>query len=711
MVCGARGALQPMQPIQPMHPFQLKIKTPIKSNTYNSSIKPQPHSHITAVYNRNRYGARDMQHNNNRREFLLNLRTAAVAGVAFNLVHGVAAQELRPAELTPPRLTVAQGAETPVVLQAVRIDAEISGSRALTSVEMTFFNPNARVLEGELQFPLLDGQHVAGFALDIDGQLRYAVPVEKAKGQQVFEDVIRARIDPALLETTAGNNYKLRVYPLPARGTRRVLLRYAETLPTTGAQRRYRLPLEYARELANFTLRIAVRAPELAPLIANTLPKAVQGLSFKTNGSDFEAEITRQDFTARGVLEVQLPVAAKPEVHTQQHEGKTYFVAEIPVRPNSAVLRAVPSVIGIIWDASGSGAARDHTREFALLDAYFQRMSDGEVRLTRVRDSAEPTERFRIRTGEWAALKRALQATPYDGATQLGAFAPEAGVNEYLLFSDGLENFGERPFASLSVPLYTVNAATRADPARLRHLAESNGGSLVDLASLTAADAARRLLYSDARILSLDGDGVSDLVAVSRSPDGGRWLVAGRLQGDAGTLRVMVNYPRSRAFAQGVTLPIRAGHNADTLAAAAWGQLRIAQLDGEHRLHRAEIRRLGMAFGLTSRETSLIVLDRIEDYVRNEIAPPAELRAAYDEQRRHLHLRAANERAQQLERVVHLFKEKIAWWEKDFPKGPRPQAHIKPKLGESARGEGALMQERQQNFARDRADAPAGRLE
>ena len=172
----------------------------------------------------------------NRREFLSHVRTVAAAGCALGYTQYANAQDVRPV-FQPPTLTVARGAETPVQLQSVRIEAEISGSRALTTVEMVFFNPNQRVLEGELQFPLLDGQQVTGFALDIDGVLREAVPVEKARGQQVFEDVIRARIDPALLQTTLGNNYKLRVYPLPAQGTRRVLIRYAETLATTSAAR------------------------------------------------------------------------------------------------------------------------------------------------------------------------------------------------------------------------------------------------------------------------------------------------------------------------------------------------------------------------------------------------------------------------------------------------------------------------------------------
>src|SRR5688500_10949765 len=103
------------------------------------------------------------------------------------------------ATLAEAQLLVTRGAEPPVRLQSVRVDTEIAGGLALTRVEMLFFNPNGRILEGELQFPLLDGQSIAGFALDIDGRLREAVPVDKSRGQAVFEDITRQRIDPALL--------------------------------------------------------------------------------------------------------------------------------------------------------------------------------------------------------------------------------------------------------------------------------------------------------------------------------------------------------------------------------------------------------------------------------------------------------------------------------------------------------------------------------
>lgn len=131
----------------------------------------------------------------------------------------------------PPLLRISDASAQPVRLSVMKIDSRVVGRLARTTMEFTFLNPNNRILEGELQFPLLDGQQVTGFALDFDGKWRSAVPVEKAKGQQVFEDVTRARIDPALLEATQGNNFKLRIYPIPANGQRKVSLTITERLP------------------------------------------------------------------------------------------------------------------------------------------------------------------------------------------------------------------------------------------------------------------------------------------------------------------------------------------------------------------------------------------------------------------------------------------------------------------------------------------------
>ena len=358
-----------------------------------------------------------------------------------SLLAWVAAVSMLPAiafaQPAVPRLLIASPIEQPVTLRSVAVRTEISGSLALTSVELTFLNPNHRVLEGELQFPLLDGQTVVGMAMDIDGKLRDAVPVERARGQAIFEDITRAQIDPALLSVTQGNNYKLRVYPILPQREKVVVLRYAETLARRGGKQLYRLPLHYGDRLPEVSIAVRVVGTERVPAASG----AFGSLAFARAGDAYALDVTRRDFTGKGVLEVDVPAIHRPQVYTQIHDGRTYFHAEVPVTAIKAP-RALPRVMTLVWDSSGSGLARDHDREFALLDAYFAKARNVHVRLVRIRDAAEPPQAFRVANGDWRALRRTLAATIYDGATDLGAFVPDTAAGEVLLFSDGLVNFG-----------------------------------------------------------------------------------------------------------------------------------------------------------------------------------------------------------------------------------------------------------------------------
>ncbi|RKW13056.1 MAG: trypsin, partial [Capnocytophaga sp.] len=90
----------------------------------------------------------------------------------------------------------------PMQLQDLSVDILVMGQTAVTTMEMTFYNPNDRVMEGEFEFPLSNGQEVSRFALDINGKLREGVVVDKALGRKAFEDIVRRGIDPGLLEKT-----------------------------------------------------------------------------------------------------------------------------------------------------------------------------------------------------------------------------------------------------------------------------------------------------------------------------------------------------------------------------------------------------------------------------------------------------------------------------------------------------------------------------
>jgi tetratricopeptide (TPR) repeat protein len=588
------------------------------------------------------------------------IRFILIALGVWALLGPASAQDLR---IVGPRLTIASPGEVPVELRAVRVAAEIDGALAITSVEMVFHNPNRRLLEGELQFPLLAGQSVVGFALDVDGRMRDAVPIDKARGQAVFEDITRARVDPGLLQATDGNNYKVRVYPIPADGTRRILVRYVESLAVRGKDRVYRLPLEYARGVRDlfFEARVEGDAPRVVAA------GALGELAFHRVGNGWRAAVKRSG-AASGMLELAIPGRNGAGASVQTFRDATYFHAEGRVRV-AARARVLPRVVQIAWDSSGSMAARDFARERELLGAYFNAARDVEVHLVRVRDAAEPAATFRVRNGDWSALRRALEETVHDGGTNLAAIPEDREAGELLLFSDGLANFGEGSLVARTIPVFAVSSVTGAAAASLRHFAESTGGRFIDLLVDSPAAAREKLLTASARIVSLDGEGVRDLVAASPILTDGRFAIAGVAIAARARIRVTIAHADGRR--EVASLEIGAPEGEGRLAATTWAAWKLAALEGEYDLHRGEIRRIGRAFGLVTRETSLIVLERVEDYVRYEVDPPAELADTYARLRSQAAARVDADRHAHVERIVQRFREKQAWWDKDFPKDDR----------------------------------------
>ncbi|MYM33376.1 DUF2135 domain-containing protein [Duganella sp. FT94W] len=558
--------------------------------------------------------------------------------------------------LMVPPLMVVQGAEQPVRLQSLKVDAALSGSMAQTTLRLVFFNPNQRPLEGRLQFPLLPGQRVTAFALDLDGKLRAAVPVEKARGRQILEAIERTRVDPALLEQTQGNNFQLRVFPIPAQGTRTVELSYAETLSREGAHWAYQLPLAYGDLAQGVDLSVTV-AGDAPPQASGAIGEIV----FTRSGDGYKAQLTRATYAASGVLKLLTPASAAPQVSVQQFGGETYFLAELPTAAQRAP-RPLPKVVGLLWDSSGSGANRQREAELAELDRYFRALGTAEVRLTRLRDRAEAVQRFRVVNGDWQLLRKSLLETVYDGASALADWQPQSDVNEYLLVSDGLLNYGGKRFPQLSPRqrLYALNSALSADTGRLSALAERNGGKLVTVQADRPGAAAEALL-TDGRQVRLSGvQGATEVLIADDDAAQGMLRVVGKLVAPQAEVRLEL-LRQGKATPMLLEIPANAPRHA--MAARVWADCKLHQMEADYELNRGAIRRLGTQFGMPTRETSLLVLERLEDYVRYDVTPPAELQAAFDALKRLRGNELAQRRGSQLERVVAQFRQKLAWWE------------------------------------------------
>ena len=615
---------------------------------------------------------------------VLALATAAIAQRHATPVQAITA---------PPLLQSTDGKQ-PVRLSAADVAIETSGSLARTTLLLTVANPNDRVLEGTLQFPLQPGQRVAGFALDIDGVMRDAVPVPKEKGRQVFENIERRNVDPGLLEQTAGNQFRLRVYPVPARGTRQVRLVLDETMQREGDAWRLQVPVELLAGADAFTLRVHADGVRSAPEVVG----AFDALRFARHGRGFEARVERRNFRPAHGLALRFRTEAAPQVYTGVVDGERYFLAEIPVDPVAPTRRRIPHSVGLLWDASGSARKRDRDSELAVLDEYFRAMGNGRVSLRVLRDVGEDGGAFEVRGGDWSALRAKLESLAYDGASNLSDWSPQAGIGEYLLVSDGFDNYSARAFPELleGQRLFALDSAgPAADGAWLDAIVQARGGRRIAwLGREGALAAGPALLEGGMRVASLRGDGVSDLVAESAFVEGGVLRIAGRMTEPTGSLRVMLDAAGTR---RKVELPLRADAQARMQVGAAWAAWRIATLAAEPERNRAAIARLGQAFSLVTPGTSLLVLDDPADYVRYDIAPPSALREQVAGLRMSRQADAARSRSARIDAVAAEFAQRIAWWERKFPKDapPKPEAALEARA-RAERGAASAASQREE---------------
>lgn len=612
------------------------------------------------------------------------LAVATVFGLSF-VVPAPRAQNVT----APPLIRIggtARGLQ-PVALQSAKVHVDVAGRLARTTLTLTLHNPNDRVLEGTLEFPLAPGQQVSGFALDVGGEMREAVPVPKETGRQVFESIERRGVDPGLLEQTAGNNFRLRVYPIPARGTRQVRLAIDETL----VEGNVRLPVQLLSGAEAFDLRVTaggVGKPQATGVF--------DGVRFVARDGGWEATLQRNAFRASAPVGLRFPMARRKAAYVaRMDDGERYVLGEVPVDA-TAYVRAIPGRVGLLWDASGSARRRDRAADFAVLDRYFRSMWTGTVQLRLLRDVGADGGTFTIRDGDWSALRGALEAAVLDGATDLADWTPRDDIREYLLFSDGQRNYGEAEFPRLHADqrLYAVAPSSGADTVRLATLAQQRNGRMVEAASPDA------LFTEHPRIVGLAAHGVTDLEVPSRFVDDGWLRVAGRATEPNAYVDVTIETGAGRRV---VRVDMLATGTSHPQVASLWGAWKIAALSADPERNAARIARTGQQFGLVTAGTSLLVLEDPADYVRYDIPAPAALRDAVAAMRATQDADRRQHRTEHLDRVAGQFEQRIAWWEHKFPKDAPPRMIEQEKAERRTRGAAVGNAEP----ARELAAAPA----
>lgn len=548
------------------------------------------------------------------------------------------------------------GKQVPLHVGWHKVDVEVRDQVARTTVEQAFVNDTDQRLEGVFRFPLPAEASISGFGMWIGGELVEADVVERERARQVYEDILRRKKDPGLLEWAGGNVFQARVFPIEPRSEKRVRLRYTEVLPLEGGAWHYRYALqgELMRQHPLRELQVNVRVTSTQALAGVTCPTHPDA-RVSAGAHEASVELSRRDTTPTSDLEVVGTVApgagVTPIAHCRDGEGWFMLLvrppepAEVP-GARALVPEGTPLDLIVAVDTSGSLAGPARAAQDEFLATLLGLLGPGDrVRLctldTQVRwlagqpEGASPGLASRARAfveqrppRGWSDLDSALEVL-------LGA----AGAGTQVIYlGDGIPTRGDGDAVALAQRIRAAGARTQAtfhavvpgsayERGVLEALASLGGGSVRHLRE-EAGHAAERLLEEMAQ------PGLKDLrvevrgVPVARVyparlpnlPAGGQHVVVGRLQpGAARTAQVAVSGTyQGQPVRLEAALEVPAPGEGNSFLPRLWAQRHVSALleQGATPAVRQQVIEASIEHTLLTSYTSLLVLESDEDRER-----------------------------------------------------------------------------------------------
>ena len=577
------------------------------------------------------------------------------------------------AQLGLPTIKSSSDGGKDIVLRDLKVNVEVVGNVATTTFDMTFYNPTSRTLEGEFNFPMAEGQTVSRYALDINGKLREGVVVEKEKGRVTFEKKVREGVDPGLLEMTAGNNFRTRIYPFFPGEPRRVVVACEQELLTSNGKRYYRLPMQTDTKIGNFTLDIDVKNEPNKPIVSKG---SIDDIYFSPKDQGFVSQLVRKNFTLKKGLFLELPQSDFPNIYTENAGLDTYFYIYSPVKPKTVLPKEKPSGLTVIYDVSSSSQNRNLDRDFELLESYAQSLGISNVRLVTFSCMRHLDTMCKVKDVRNIIVP---DSTRFDGATQLGCIdLSKYGTDEILFFSDGMGNIGKDSLSSAKGSVITINSNPVADHNYLKLVALRNSGTYINLCSLNNAEAMNLLTHREYQFIraKYDAGKISEVYPSMPTRIIESFSLSGIMRSKEADITLYYGY--GNHVLDSVTCHVSAiNPTLSNNVKRMWAQKKLAELDFDSEKNKRAIIELSKEHGIVTRNTSLIVLETVNDYVRYEITPPDELKEQY------YRMMASKSKSVQNDtlyrrNILGAREEFLRWWKSDYdPKAKSPKKSAK----------------------------------
>lgn len=559
--------------------------------------------------------------------------------------------------------------DEPIQLQHCIVTVDANLFTATTILQLEFYNPNSKVLDGEYSFALQQGQVITGFALDINGKLREGVIVDKQQGRIAYENTIRRRIDPGLLEMTAGNNYRVRIYPMPARGTRKIKIIIAQLLVAKNDGVDYSLPFDMNLPVQQLQLTCSITDVSEKPVVAEGL---LANKNFENVNGNYMLAFEKKNLELKQPISFKIPLTKYSSVFNYSESvDKRSFVLHIKTPSESFSAKPLKSIV-VVWDVSSSAAKRDVKKEMIFLDSFIRDRKVENITLVTFSNTVHEIKNISLASNDFGAIRTFLQSQNFDGGTQLGSIdCNKFKADAFLLFSDGLSNVGNDQLMLNNKPVFCINSSPAANHRTLKRIAKISGAAYIDLSASGIAAALEQIQSGSLQLLSVKQNEKEVHVETGLPLQTGDWLtLTGNLMDNSNDIILAFGKEGNVEKQQRITLPGRSKNNIGVLDTSgllqAYDELLSNGEDGYTTAAFAKYHRF------VSSTSSFIVLDNVDDYIQYGIEPPADLQQEYlqkiyvvKQKEAELKNAVANEEINNLRNAATLYNERISWWAKD----------------------------------------------
>lgn len=544
--------------------------------------------------------------------------------------------------------------------QAVR--AVIRDGLAETEVDQTFGNPGGRQVEGWYWFTIPERAVVTSFEVETDGHLIEGEVIEKQEASARYAAAIASAHAPALLEWIDGRSYRARIFPVPASGSRRVVLRYMELVSTHDGRFEYVYPMRPAggaRPGASGSEAVTIGELSLSVDLGDVgvgMPLATLADAVVEDGGR-RVTMRRSGYAPRAdfQLEGQLKVRRGPLRVARFSAGgdrADYLMARYAPDIDWATVKELPTDLAVVVDTSASADESSRQQKTAAAEAILRAMSPQD-KFTLIALDTAPTVIYPkegladASEKEIAAALERLADHAAGGATDLGALFDAAlgrvhGKEQpaVIYIGDGLATSGEvsgdklaerlrRSLAVSRARFFTVGVGPNANHALLHELARAGGGQafrIDDVEGSTSevlrlAGAIKTPTITD---LTVDlGAGLDEpmLTAAGKVSRGEEVVLLARTHHALPEKATVKGRLGGQDFSREYRIELDDGIGA-ALVPRLWAAEKMRRLLGESadpEEHRGKIVELGLEYGLVTPFTSTLALESEQAYAQQGI--------------------------------------------------------------------------------------------